>query len=749
MEVNLPVAFENEKCTGCFACANICPVNAIESRKNGEGFLYPFVDKAICLNCEKCISVCPIDKQIDNVPLEVYAAYADEETRQNSSSGGVMSVLANFIFEKRGIVYGASYYKDFSVKHIFIDKKKDYDKILKSKYVQSDITSVYKMLENHLCSGRKCIFSGTPCQVDAVKQYFLSKNINTEKLIFVDILCHGVPSPEVFQRYLKENFDVQKIANIDFRNKDNGWILSPLTLTITFADGSSVNDSRFSELFLNNICLRKSCSTCKYCSQNRAGDITLGDFWGIEEISQNFNDNKGTSLVIINTKKGKDLFESCKKDLKKIEQFPISVLEKTKNEVINHPVAIHKNRNQFFELMKKNDLNISTKIAFTNRYDIVVVGCGFAGNYGAGLTTFAVCELFKSFGLSVLLLDKPKFLFSGSKEYDRLSEWEYSDKNPSRNANIRYQNVSKIYNTFDELKELNDICDTFVVPSDQAWNHLYFNEDNGCDTYFYLSWVNDNKKKIALSTSFGFDYWSGDAKSAFSALEYLQKFDAISVREDSGVELLRDTFNLSGTHLLDPVFSVDKNAYSKLLNNSTFRCENDFLFTYFLDADENINTILSVLSKKYTRTINTVNPEWPDSAKLLTVGETHTDFSLEDFLWCIANAKMIFTTSFHATCFAIIFHKPFICMPNHKPGVSRFTSLLSLLNLKSRAINSISDLTHFNFEEPIDWKNIDEILGEKQKNAIDWFLNAYNAPKIERVKYFDLLREIIFSMKAT
>ena len=307
-----------DKCTGCMLCYNLCPVNAITIKGDRYGFSIPEIDSVKCIKCNICKSKCPQnnDKNKFLMSKDVYAMWSkDTNLRMDSTSGGVFSGLAEAVIKAGGCVYGAAFDETFRVLHQREDSLEVIYLFRFSKYLQSDIGDTYRQIKKDLQSDKWVLFSGTPCQVKALKEFL---SIKYNKLLLVDIVCHGVPSPLVWEHYLyyiKEKYNADKIENVSFRNKDHAWSL--FLMKIVFSSGiiykaNAVTDP-FLLAFLNNFCLRKACHECKYTCLNREGDVTLGDFWGYVSDTYKFrNDEKGISLVIINTAEGADW-------LKKIE----------------------------------------------------------------------------------------------------------------------------------------------------------------------------------------------------------------------------------------------------------------------------------------------------------------------------------------------------------------------------------------------------------------------------------------------
>lgn len=313
------IKIDFEHCTGCEACIQVCPQKCISTQCGEFDFLYPIVDKNRCIECHLCEKVCPIDKEI--VPPAYQQAYAvvnnDKKILINSTSGAAFSALADKILEQNGVVYGAAMDR-MQVHHAGINNTDNLKRLRGSKYLQSRIGNVFQQAKADLREGRKVLFSGTPCQIAGLKHY-LQKEY--ENLITVDIVCHGVGSQAYFDKFLdslKKNG--RSVKEVKFRSKKyTGWSCSSGEL-ITEDKKGSRNSSPFYyhknyyyRFFLAGDIYRKSCYSCKYANLNRVGDITLGDFWGVERLKLPLDTYYGCSLVIVNSQKGSDFFNNIDK----------------------------------------------------------------------------------------------------------------------------------------------------------------------------------------------------------------------------------------------------------------------------------------------------------------------------------------------------------------------------------------------------------------------------------------------------
>lgn len=304
---------QKSSCCGCEACSNVCPVNAIEMRLDSEGFPYPSMNSKLCIECGACARVCPMmnSQRLEKNAKVFYAAKAyDDDLRYTSSSGGVFPVLANYVFDKNGVVFGAAMEERGVVRHIAIKNPQDIKKIQGTKYVQSEIGDSYKQIKKLLNQDVFVMFVGTPCQCEGLKLY-LGKEY--ENLLIVDLICYGLPSRGIWNKYVKyreSKFGGEMTSYYfrDKRNKDNGHTIA---CTINGKEHTwKLNDDTYCKLYLDKNIIRPSCYECKYCTEMRSSDITLGDFWGIEDVYPELDDKMGTSLVITHTQKGENIIRA-------------------------------------------------------------------------------------------------------------------------------------------------------------------------------------------------------------------------------------------------------------------------------------------------------------------------------------------------------------------------------------------------------------------------------------------------------
>lgn len=300
---------EKDKCTGCFACYNICPKGAIEMKEDEFGYIYPKIIESKCINCGLCKKTCPVLNKVElKKPIKCLAIRTLEKNILNkSSSGGIATIISKKVLENSGIVYGASFMNSCEVNHIRIENKEDLNKIQGSKYVHSYIKDTYKNVKKDLIADKNVLFIGTPCQIAGLKRYLMK---DYKKLYTIDIICHGVPS----QKFLKDEiFRINKDLNIDrvnFRDKK----YNPFHFTIVKNGGDTFFEiwtkSPYFYTFMKSFTYRDNCYTCRYAGIERCSDMTIGDFWGISKESKFYNTrSKGISVALPITEKGTEMLE--------------------------------------------------------------------------------------------------------------------------------------------------------------------------------------------------------------------------------------------------------------------------------------------------------------------------------------------------------------------------------------------------------------------------------------------------------
>lgn len=369
---------DKKDCCGCGACAQRCPKQCIDLREDNEGFLYPQIDKKNCINCGLCEKVCPIiNDTVSKRPLDVVAAKNnDEEKRMESSSGGVFIAVAEKIIERGGVVFGCAFDRHWEPHHISVSTMQDLHLLMKSKYVQSRTENTYCQVENLLKQNTEVLYTGTPCQVKGLYKFLRKEYTN---LITMDFLCHGVPSPGVWRKYLLEASRHQTVCNntagkntvllsqkdrpiidgISFRDKRlNGWKKFGFVLCQKSPSGDKnsvlsciMTENPYLNSFFADLNLRPSCYECKCKNGRSLSDLTIGDFWGCTYTMPELDDDKGTSIVLINTRKGMDALHELPVTTWKVPYKYVCVW----NNGLSEHIKPHYNRRYFFKKWQKTD----------------------------------------------------------------------------------------------------------------------------------------------------------------------------------------------------------------------------------------------------------------------------------------------------------------------------------------------------------------------------------------------------------
>ena len=312
------------RCNGCSACLNICPVNAITMKPDLEGFEYPVINYDRCIQCEKCSKACPVMNHLKSDNREIPKVYAgwtlDDEVRISSTSGGIFTELARKVIQASGYVCGAIYNEAHMVEHFITCAAKDLDRIRQSKYVQSSVHTVYRQIGDLLKLGKLVLFCGTPCECAGLYNYLSGSAIDRKHLILIDFVCRGSNSPKVYHKFLQQ-LEIEygaKINRVWFKNKTYGW--NRFSTKIEFCNGESYLKDRNSDDYIRgyieaNLYIRPSCGNCAFKGFPRVADITLGDFWGIQLEDKDRNTDLGTSLVMLNSSKGEELWEAIKDNI--------------------------------------------------------------------------------------------------------------------------------------------------------------------------------------------------------------------------------------------------------------------------------------------------------------------------------------------------------------------------------------------------------------------------------------------------
>lgn len=709
----------HDACTGCGACMNRCPKDAIRMELDAEGFLHPVVEVARCINCALCRQACPVEHPRPLHPTPpAYAVWAADDVRLKSSSGGMFSLLADYVLKKGGAVCGAVYAADYmSVHHAWAESPEALGALRGSKYVQSDTGMTYRRAKELLEAGRVVLYTGCPCQIAGLYQYLGTRKY--PNLITADIVCHGANSITAYQSFLREFAGNGAIARVDFRDKRYFTWSTP---TVVYFQDKSVkkmawNESRWYDGFLGGVITRQNCSTCRYACAERIGDISLADCWKVHELNPAYDDRKGTSLVLVNSAKGREVFDEVARTAKLCEEISLEKIRKW-NGQLNRPMPAARNRRFFFNHLPKLGYHKALWYGLGRRWDVGIVGWWFASNYGSSLTYYALGTILEDLGHPVIFIP--------------IAKPDGTPFEPEIRQTVdfiaKYFKIAK-ERDYRHMPEYNGFCDAFLIGSDQMWTA---STTNLVGYSFFLDFVAKDRKKVAYSVSFGQSTFKGTPQQVATARDFLMRFDAISTRELSGVEVCREQFGLEAQQVFDPVFLCPRARYDWLTTEVSPR-QKPYLLCYILDPSPAKEAAARALAAHEGLEVVTILgiKEYAHAKDRWHVGETLSGVTTEGFVNYIRHCAYLLTDSHHGTCFGIIYHKPYMALVNAARGRTRFDTVAQCLDLESRLVNDPQDLVRgAQAYAPIDYDAVEERLGRLKAYARDWLVAALDKPTI-------------------
>ncbi|MCL1998692.1 MAG: Coenzyme F420 hydrogenase/dehydrogenase, beta subunit C-terminal domain [Turicibacter sp.] len=707
--VNLEVKIVNELdeslCTGCAACADICPKNCITMTRNAEGFRFPQISSE-CINCGKCAKTCPIiTPPITHITQSAYAVMADDATRLTSSSGGVFPVAAKYVLAQQGYVAGVKWTDDFrAAEHAIISDISDLPAFHCSKYIQSETPKdFYVQIKNRLETGKFVLYSGVYCQVAAL-QNFLGKEY--DNLITMELLCFGVPSPLVWEKYLDLELAEHEspIAAVNMRDKSTGWRRKLLLLLLldgtTFLKGK---EYLYNHAFKSKISLRKSCYHCHFKNKElkRVADITIGDFWGISRHDSKLDDNKGTSLVLLNSEKGTEFFNKLSFEV--VQNVPFDIVTKNRKALTVPFAEPTTKRRIFFNAINRFDLQTAINLAESKKTEVIVLGRHTNKNLGGQLTVFATYKVIELLGYSVKMAafsKKPKI-------QKQRALWEH----------LCLFTKADVGN----LKNLNKEGDSFVTTPDWTFHKTWSLGWN----VFTQPFTTDEKRRIAFGASFG--NGGGYEESDYPELKRrLERFIALGIREPSGLEICEKAGITNAIIMHDAVFALDRDFYTRLSlidrDNERFWNGVDgkkYMFVYLRSPDaEKMRIITETAASLQLEIVMKDRPK---------ITDTHVkwfgELSMCEFLAAMNKSEFIFTDSFHATCFSLILNKNFLTLKRFETAkFSKLSTLLKRADLMERLITA--DHTEIQNIPPIDWDAVNEKLDIWRAEALNFIDTA-------------------------
>jgi len=644
--------------------------------------------------------------------------FPDIGSHDSAVSLAVICRPSEHIIKKGGVVYGAAFEKGCrELKHVGARKLEELPKLYKSKYVQSETGNVFSEVKAALEEGKPVLFSGCPCQVDGLKAY-LGKEY--DHLTTIDILCHGVPSPRAYNRFLDEVSAGKEITSVDFRDKKYGW---GTLINVTFEDGTVHYDQwngNYFKAFLSGLSMREACLHCQYAQPERVGDITLGDFWGVANYKENWNDKQGTSLVLCNSEKGKKLFHAISKQIARKEEVAyekVIEISRKANAALVRPTWEPEMRKCFFKHLAKGD-SFSKALRYAEKaiMDIGIVGWWIEtprSNYGSSLTCYALYRYLSDEGYSVAFISPPGF--------DRAGAGKFNKENGYR-MTAKYD--------MEHMSENNKYFDAFVVGSDVLW---YYDAMIRSGYTFLLDFVDDQHKKIAYSTSFGNlrGFFPQEVLPKVKGL--IQRFDHIAVREFEGVEVCRERLGVHAEHVLDPVFLTDAKHWEQMAQKAERKTDGEFLFAYMLDpSPEKAEELKKLAQKKNLKLVSITDKQFNPEGKLETLKECGVleGASIYEIIYHLKNAAFIVTDSYHGYCFSLVFRRNYLVLVNRSRGGARFDTLGELFNIQDRFAEKVAEISENEaLHEPVDYTFLSKRIEYETDRSKKWLIRAIESNK--------------------
>lgn len=762
--ISLPTLAPIEICSGCTACKAICPRDAIAMVADEEGFLRPQVDAIKCVGCHFCERACPALHPGESDPSPTcYAAYTkDENLRLKSSSGGIFTELARPIIESGGVVFGCAWKRPQLVAiHAKAETMDELAAMRGSKYVQSDLRETFREAKAALQAGRQVLFSGTPCQIAGLNAFLGKMYVN---LLTVEVICHGAPSPKLFARYkgevIKRAGRQSAPIDVSFREKGGGWRHRGITLL--FADGTLHREPEerngYLKAFLGRMMLRPSCYVCMATNGRSGADITLGDFWGIENVCPSMDDNRGITLILVHTKRGSSCMTETIARVALVEvpwQQAVAA-----NPSYCAPRSMNPKRKRFMRLLTHSDVDCAYLKMF--KYDhmhtfknlgkglikrclgihrwrsrrrvgiVTVVESYLFTNYGSLMQHYALCKVLTrlGYGASRMVVRHWKdvcrdvFLTLKYRGGLILNRFGLIRVNP----NVRKSAELVLYlnkkfrafhrKHFNVTRNRTDCFTLYIAGSDQIWTNL--------TNRVLLSEVPSRAVRISYAASADWKICENSSEWRVKARQRLKDFDAISVREQAGVKLLSEIFpDRKIFHAIDPVMLLTGADYQTLaMSRAIF--SRPTLFVYLL----NIRTESDLQIEHYEVLARELGCE----LKILGIQEAERYIpekyvlylSPEAFLSAYRDARYIVTNSFHGTVFALLFEKSFLSIKQiDLPRANQNTrqkELLERFGLESRRIPAdqlqIQGVALLN--SAVDWGSVRDVMTTWRLASIDW-----------------------------
>lgn len=687
-------------------------------RMDEEGFIRPCVDASACIHCNLCNKICPVAEGKEREPSDFLSAYAGwnssmpELTR--SSSGGIFSLLANHVLDAGGVVCGAVYDNTGHVHHDFAETTEGLLRMRGSKYVQSEMRDCFPQIRNLLNGGRHVLFSGTGCQVAGLKSY-LGKEY--DKLLTVEIVCEGTPSPGLWERHLKHVCsELREVHYLSFRDKVYGWTK---TLVVRYDTNSgerkevAIPAARepYIKLMFAAVSQARNCYQCRFREGRSGADILIGDMWGLGIVAPEAKPSCGASVILCNSEYGQRVLEQVEGQMAFCKQ--ISPLSAAINNgyLYRTPVIDFAAREYLFQNYKAGkQLADYAEAALKRANRVAILNHAGHSNYGSNLTAFALQETLRRMGYDARTVSLKPF---------RANFWSMVRPFSSFiNTCIRW--TRDVYGPR-TCATLNRDFDTFVVGSDQVWRYPKSWLRRFAEPAFYLDFAAQGKRRIAYAASFGIGEYCGPASHRGRMKKALLDFDSVSVREEQGLQILAEQFGYKGASaVMDPVFLISRRDWQRFSQAADADVPSGCLsWMFFFNESRMLQPLEAYARQKDMQQLNLS----ADCASVMT------------WLRRIENSALVVTDSFHTLCFALIFRKPFVVVSSESHGMSRLASLLEALSLRGRIIDTEttdeSDLLKEFVriaEEEIDYELVEQQLARLVSHSLGWLKTAMQKP---------------------
>ena len=701
------------QCYGCTACFNACGTGAITMVLNDEGFIEPLIDQDACIECGKCQSVCPIvspNPPAHADPLEALGFAAGKRTMDVSSSGGAFSVLAeHMLADDSGHVVGAAFEDGYDVRHRIVSDAKDLAPLRLTKYAQSDQGTSYRDVKDILKRGERVLYVGCPCQIAGLRSY-LGK-MPTDKLITVDLICHGGSSAKLFQAYLEDFYGENAIRSLSMRRPDIWRACVHVSLTNGTEETRAGAKDPYLKAMLGHISLRPSCYGCAYARLPRQGDITLGDLWGAKGLDIDAVFKRRSSVVLLNSPQGQAFWHEAVDGLDdcNVVQFGSDVaLEAVNKHIVRASTKSEPAERAAFMKRLPETGFVKAAYADTHPYDVGLILYA-SNNYGSTATNVALYKAVENLGYAPVVLDSL-----------------VPPKGVSADYLPKHLAVSSTFMEEKDWRLANHLLDTFVIGSDQSLNWNFGLTKDNYESLL-MCFADDTKNLVAFSTSLGHERYNMHPDIQLLYTQALARFNSFSVREDYAVGMCERLFNLKADHVVDPVFLMAPDEYRQIAADSTDVIDEPYLYAYILVPDEGKRAlVLQVAEQLGLRAVVSFDASfYDDKRKEFNLDQTVDQPDFPTWVGYFANASFVITDSFHGVCLSTIMHKPFMGVKARQK--QRFDSFDASMGFSERGEEVFFENSQVALKAAIptfDWDAAEEHISAFRNQSIEWLREA-------------------------